>query len=188
MATLITDLGLVAQQADDLRNDFEIMCFQLEYDDDLTDEQIDAWIDEISTPIREAIDCTQCANCCRVLDVQVGDDDLERLTMAIGGTVEQLRETHVIPSRDEEEQADPDIAGVFRHQPCSFLAEKLCSVYAHRPEACRSFPNLTPNFRWLGDYWIRSAQICPIVFNTMVQLAEQVDDFQRDAHASPDQA
>lgn len=174
MSELVTDLEQIKQLAAARYDEFEVMRYQLVEDDDLTDEAIDAVVDQIAAPIVAAIDCTKCANCCRSLTVQLGMDDVEQLADGIQQTPLDVLEHYVDLAED-----DPDIVGTFRQKPCAFLQGKLCSVYEHRPEACRAYPEFTPNFRWMLEWTIPGAALCPIIYNVLDAMTDVVDDLQR---------
>ena len=148
--------------------------YQLQDDDDLSDTTIDNLADSIATPIIEAIDCTTCANCCRSLDVQLGEDDLARLASSIDVSLDEIR-THITLQAHD----DPDIVGIFAQKPCAFLDGRLCSVYGHRPTSCRDYPQFTPDFRWMLAWMINGAHLCPIIYNVLVAMLDEVDDLQR---------
>ncbi|MGJ3238262.1 MAG: YkgJ family cysteine cluster protein [Anaerolineae bacterium] len=175
MMTLVTDLNEIAQLADQQRDAFEVMLYQLQDDDDLSDETIDARADAIARPIIDAIDCTECANCCRNLDVQLGEDDLERLANGIHIPISTLREQQV----QVQDADDPDIIGIFKPKPCAFLQGKLCTVYTHRPTSCRDYPQFTPDFRWMLNWMIEGAGLCPIIYNVLVAMRDETDALQR---------
>lgn len=156
------------------RDEFDVMRYQLQYDDDLREEDIDALAESVAQPIIAAIDCTQCANCCRNLDVQLGEDDLQRLAEGLNMPIEAIRQhVELIPSDD------PDIVGIFKPKPCAFLKGNLCSVYAHRPTACRDYPQFTPDFRWMLNWMIEGAHLCPIIYNVLDVMVTKVDALQR---------
>src|SRR5688500_19474338 len=83
MPDLITDLNEIKRLAAERHDEFEIMCYTLELADEIPDEQIDALVEEVAAPIIAAIDCTQCANCCRSLDVYLTLDDANRLAEGV---------------------------------------------------------------------------------------------------------
>lgn len=171
----ITDLDTIQQLAAQRYDAFEVMRWQLIEDDDLTDEQIDAAVEAIAVPIIAAIDCTQCANCCRNLPVEVGHDDAEKLAEGLNLPVETVITRYI----DREDKPD-DAWGVIATKPCPLLKDKRCSVYAHRPESCAAYPAVTPNFRWLLAYFIRGAALCPIIYNVLDAMLDEVDRLQRD--------
>lgn len=170
---LITDLERLKQLADERRDDFEVMLYQLQGDDDLDDNAIDALADKIAHPIVEAIDCTACANCCRNLDVQLGEDDLERLATGIDVPISEIHQAVEVIDFD-----DPDIVGIFKPKPCAFLSGKLCTVYAHRPSSCLDYPQFSPDFRWRLGWMIEDAHLCPIIYNVLDTIVDKVDDLQ----------
>lgn len=178
MRELITDLETIKRLASQRHDEFDVMRYQLQDDDDLTDEEIDALVDSLAVPIVAAIDCKQCANCCRGLTVQLGEDDIALLATGTGTSPESIKRRYV---DSESCSDDADIVGTFRHKPCAFLKGKLCSVYAHRPEACRAYPQFTPDFRWMLNWMIDGAGLCPIIYNVLDAMAARVDDLQREA-------
>lgn len=171
---LITDLDKLKHLVDEKRDAFEVMRYQLQDDEDLDDAVIDALVDKIAAPIIDIIDCTACANCCRSLDVQLGNDDLERLAAGLDVPLDNIA-THVAVKAYD----DPDIVGIFAPKPCAFLEGNLCSVYAHRPTSCRDYPQFTPDFRWMLEWMINGAHLCPIIYNVLVAMLKEVDDLQR---------
>ena len=78
---------------------------------------------------------------------------------------------------DFDTAAAVDEWGKLRHKPCVFLRDNLCSVYTQRPESCRTYPALTPDFRWTLAETIEGASICPIIYNTLIELLDRLDDF-----------
>lgn len=170
----ITDLETIKRLAEERRDEFEVMRWQLVEDDDLTDEMIDAAVRGIAEPIITAIDCTQCANCCRNLTVEVGLDDAERLATGLQIPLDELLTDHI----DFENKLD-DAWGVIGAKPCPFLNGKLCTVYDYRPESCAAYPALTPDFRWLLEYIINGAGLCPIIYNVLDAMVAKADELQR---------
>lgn len=165
------DLEAIAADAAARRDAYEVMFYQLQYDDDLTDEQLDAHVNAVAAPIVAAIDCTQCANCCRVLDVYLESDDLARLDQAFHIGLDEIHVRYV----DDDVLPESGAVGKFKHKPCGFLEGKRCGIYPHRPQACRDYPFLTPDFRWSMEQLIPGAAICPIIYHTLNALLEQVD-------------
>jgi Fe-S-cluster containining protein len=171
MAALITDLNQIKHLAAQRHDEFEIMRYLLELDDDRTDAEIDAMVDEIAAPIIAGIDCTQCANCCRSLDVYLTENDVQHLADGIHIPVEDVIGHHI----DTELAAQVDEWGKFRTHPCAFLQGNLCSVYAHRPESCRLYPAFTPDFRWTLSDMIGGAGMCPIIYNVLAAVSAVID-------------
>lgn len=172
MSTLITDLDQVTQLAASHHDEFEVMRYMLEADDDIGDQTLDRIVDDIAAPIIAAIDCTQCANCCRSLDVYITDQDARRLAEGINIPVNEIIAQYI----DRQSAAEVEEWGKFRSQPCTFLSGKRCRIYAHRPETCRTYPAFTPDFRWTLTDTIAGAGLCPIIYNVLIAMLKVVDE------------
>lgn len=168
------DLTTLPEQARAARDSFEVLRYMLEADE-ADDATIDAWVDEVAAPVIAGIDCTQCANCCNSLQVYLEAGDAERLAEGLGVSAAEVEARYV----DREAAAELEEWGCFRYRPCVFLQGKRCGLYAHRPESCRAYPMMTPDFRWTMEDGIDGAAICPIIYHTFLRLAEQIDDWQR---------
>ena len=170
MTPIITDLDLIAQQAAVSQDDYEAFRYYVEADD-RSDEELDGLVEKIACPIINAIDCTECANCCRSLDVYLTPEDAERLAAGINVTFSELSEGYIDHPRAEVEAE----WGVFRHCPCVFLEGKRCQIYKHRPESCRAYPEFTPDFRWQLEHILGGAGICPIIYNVIEALKQELN-------------
>ncbi len=166
----ITDLHQIRQLADLNHARFELLRYLLERRTKLDDAKFDAFVDEVAAPIIAAIDCTQCANCCRSLDVYLVEDDARRLADGLMIPLSEVETRYV----DHEAAAAVEEWGKFRARPCAFLDGKLCSVYDHRPESCRLYPTFTPDFRWTLEDIIEGAGLCPIIYNVLSDLCDRL--------------
>lgn len=167
---LVTNLDEIQRLTDANLNAFEVMGYMIEYFEDIPDEEIDRIVEEVAAPIRAAIDCTQCGNCCRALQVHLSQEDVQQLSDGIHIPVQQIITEYIT----HEDCAEIGEWGRFKHQPCAFLKGSVCSVYAHRPETCRAYPEMK-DFRWLWDTYIDGARICPIIYNTLAGMVERVE-------------
>jgi Fe-S-cluster containining protein len=170
MPDLITDLAEIRQRADARRAEFDLLRLLLERRAKLDDAKLDAFVEQVIAPISAAIDCTQCANCCRSLDVYLVEDDARRLA---AGLLIPLTE---VEARYVDHEAAEQVAewGVFRARPCVFLDGKLCSVYEHRPESCQMYPFFMPDFRWMLADTVEGASRCPIIYNLLSELCARL--------------
>lgn len=173
---LIIDLDQIAQLAEERRDEFDVMRYMLIIDDELSDKLIDEWVIEIAEPIIKAIDCTECGNCCRSLDVYLTPDDAQQLADGLAIPVEAIIEDYI----DCEGARKFQEWGKFRSRPCAFLKDNRCSVYPHRPETCRVYPMFTPDFRWTLEDIIDGAGICPIIYNVLDAMVKKVDTLYQD--------
>jgi Fe-S-cluster containining protein len=121
--------------------------------------------------IEAQIDCTTCANCCRVSEVEITDRDIDKLAKFLGMTKEEF-------IRDSTQQAKSGELILKRTESgCVFLEDNLCSVYDARPQNCANFPHLV---RGTGSIvsrmWrlVERAEYCPIVYNWMEKVKEDI--------------
>jgi Fe-S-cluster containining protein len=125
----------------------------------------------IGEGIEEKIDCTQCANCCRVATVRLSDRDIERLAKHLSVTRKQFLEEYTATSDDEGRiLRRTDAAG------CIFLEGNTCTVYDARPDTCSRFPHIVRgNGSIASRMWqfIDRACYCPIVYNALEAFKEE---------------
>ena len=171
MTHLVTDLIKIKHLTEKYQDDFEVLGYMLQLHDQVSDEQIDTWVDTIAQPIIDAIDCTQCANCCQSLDVYLTEPDANRLADRVDISVNDII--------DHESAQTVGEWGKFKSEPCQFLDDKLCSIYEHRPATCRTYPALTPDFRWTFKDTLAGASICPIIYNVLVALHKRINEIYR---------
>ena len=118
----------------------------------------------IAQETEDAIDCTACANCCRVATTPVTDRDAERLSGHLGMRTAEVLSTYTVEA--------PEDGRILRRgeNGCVFLEGNLCSVYEARPQSCELFPHLVKGSgSLLSRMWHMAdrAVYCPIVFNTL---------------------
>jgi Fe-S-cluster containining protein len=121
--------------------------------------------------IEAEIDCTQCANCCRITDVGITDRDIEKLAKFIGVSEREFRQQFT--ARDD--------AGALilkrEESGCVFLKGNLCSVYDARPQNCANFPHVVRGTGSIASRMWRfldRASYCPIVYNWMEKVKEDI--------------
>jgi len=114
--------------------------------------------------IEGQIDCTACANCCRVATTQITERDAERLARFLRVKLSVFLRDYTVETKDEGRILNRDENG------CVFLEGNLCSVYEARPNTCELFPHLVKgNGSLLSRLWHMPdrAVYCPIVYNTL---------------------
>jgi hypothetical protein len=117
----------------------------------------------IAERIEDEIDCTACANCCRVATVRLRERELDSLARHIGVSRREF-------ARDYAEKTEQGWILKRTGQGCVFLEGNLCSVYEARPMTCEDFPHLA---RGEGSLVSRMwempdrATYCPIAYNTL---------------------
>ncbi len=166
---LITDLDYIAARAQADRDDDRAFAHYVEImwtREQRPTAELDALVDSIAAAVAAQIDCTACANCCRSISVGLTPGDIPRLAGALDLPPEAVIARYV----DRKRAAREGEWGVFRATPCPFLEGNLCAHYAHRPQSCRAYPALTPDFRWLIEPVLRGKGHCPIIFNVIERL------------------
>ena len=119
----------------------------------------------IAEGIEEQIDCTVCANCCRVATVKLSERDVERLARHLSMAPAAFLAEYTMDGGDEGTiLRRTDAAG------CVFLDGTACTVYEARPDTCQRFPHLVRgNGSIASRMWemIDRACYCPIVYNSL---------------------
>ena len=121
--------------------------------------------------IEAQIDCTQCANCCRVSEVGITDRDIDKLAKFIGVT----REEFLRDSTQSDEAGDLILRKT--EAGCVFLKDNLCTVYEARPQNCANFPHLVRGTGSIDSrmwQFVDRAEFCPIVYNWMEKVKEDI--------------
>lgn len=119
----------------------------------------------IAEDIEGQIDCSQCANCCRVATVRISDRDIERLAHQMRISRQEFLRQYTTESEEEGRillRSDT--------QGCVFLDGKTCTVYEARPDTCRRFPHLVRGSGSIASrmwQFIDRACYCPIVYNSL---------------------
>jgi Fe-S-cluster containining protein len=122
--------------------------------------------------IEGQIDCTACANCCRVATAKISERDVERLARYLRLPVAQFLAQYT--SRDPEEGMilkRTEAAG------CVFLDGNACAIYDARPDTCQRFPHLVRgNGSIVSRMWqfIDRACYCPIVYNSLEAFKQEL--------------
>jgi Fe-S-cluster containining protein len=129
---------------------------------------VDKTVHELLEEVSGRIDCTTCANCCKVARPVLGPTDVKRL-----GTRLKMPESDFL---DHFLKKDEEGAGwLFKSLPCPFLCDNRCTVYEDRPRECRSFPHLHKrDFTSRLIQVISSYSVCPIVFNVYEGLKREL--------------
>ena len=131
----------------------------------ISDEELDAVVHQINDEVTAQIDCTSCANCCKVFSPILNDEDISTFASGLELSVADLEGQFLKLSENEPSGHE------FREQPCPFLVVNRCSNYEYRPGDCRSYPYLhKENFRGRLLGVIGNYAICPIVFNVYERL------------------
>jgi hypothetical protein len=105
-----------------------------------------------------AIDCLQCANCCKNYSPRFKTPDIKRISKHLG-----LRESDFI---DTYLKVDEEGDFVVKSLPCPFLgADNYCTIYDQRPSDCRRFPYTDEDVIIKRQpLTLKNASFCPITY------------------------
>ena len=121
--------------------------------------------------IEAEIDCTACANCCRVTEVGITEKDVEKLAKFVG-----MSENEFI---EQNTTLDDSGARILKRSEigCVFLEGNLCSVYEARPHNCVNFPHVVRGAGSIASrmwQFLDRAGYCPIVYNWMEKVKDDI--------------
>lgn len=125
----------------------------------------------IAEGIEEQIDCTHCANCCRVATVTLSERDVDRLARYL-----RIKPRKFIADYTEESE-DEGLILRRSESGCVFLSGNDCTVYDARPDICQRFPHLVRGQGSIASrmwQFIDRACYCPIVYNTLEAFKDEL--------------
>ena len=127
-------------------------------------KQLDTIFREAHERTFQKIDCLKCANCCKTTSPIFRNTDIRRISKHL-----RMKESKFI---SEYLRTDEDADYVLQKSPCSFLgADNECSIYEHRPLACREYPHTNRKYmHQVLDITEKNADICPAVAYIVFQL------------------
>jgi Fe-S-cluster containining protein len=116
--------------------------------------------------IEQRTDCTQCANCCRQMIVDVTSAEIKTIAEYLGLPLDEVMRKHIDP------EPGNSVHKILHneHDACTFLHGNLCSIYSVRPKACREFPHVAVGAHTLGarmESVCRHAAVCPILLDAI---------------------
>ena len=162
---MITDLVQIGLLGEKKRSENERFRRHLK-----THDHSDRILRRLAEGIEEQIDCTQCANCCRVATVKLSERDVERLSRYLRLPPAAFQAEYTMLSDDEGL-----ILRRSEQSGCIFLDGNACTVYDARPDTCQRFPHLVRgNGSIASRMWqfIDRACYCPIVYNALEAFKE----------------
>ncbi len=134
---------------------------------DIEPSELDSIVRKINNEVSSQIDCTKCANCCKIIYPILDEEDITRFSSGLNKRIEEFKSVYLSVTEDEIDKFN------FNALPCPFLKDNKCTNYNHRPKDCESFPHLSKedfNSRLMSV--IEFYSICPIVFNVYEQLKD----------------
>lgn len=115
-----TDLAYIEQMGDE-REDENVAFRSFLKNLSISDEELDAIVHQINDEVTAQIDCTACANCCKVFGPILNDEDISTFASGLELSVADLESQYLKLSENEPSGHE------FREQPCPFLVDNRCS-------------------------------------------------------------
>ncbi len=159
----IEKIASISEQKEDENYNFRVFLKGQDF------EKIDKIVHRLDKEISSLIDCTKCGNCCRSLKPGLTETEIDKLSR-----IDNLTKSEFIAKFVETD--DLDGTKYLKDTPCKYLSENICSIYANRPENCKTYPyTQKPQFISRTLTMIENYGICPIVFNLFEQLKEELN-------------
>lgn len=127
-------------------------------------KDFDRQMHEIHDEVFDRIDCLSCANCCKTTGPLFTQKDIERLSDLF-----RMKPSQFI---DKYLRIDEDNDYVLQSVPCPFLGtDNYCSVYEHRPKACREYPHTDrKKFYQINHLTLKNTLICPATYEVVEEM------------------
>lgn len=112
-----------------------------------------------------AIDCLQCAACCKNYSPRFKTPDVKRISKHL-----RMKESNFIATYLE---VDKEGDFVVKSTPCPFLgADNYCTIYDVRPSDCARFPYTNEDVMVKRQQLtLKNASFCPITYYVLDKLA-----------------
>lgn len=165
---MITDLVQIRRLGENKRGENERFRKYLK-----THNWVERQFKRLASDVEDAIDCLECANCCRVATAKVTDRDAQKLAKHLGVKMHIFMRDYTTPDDDEGRILKRDDA-----TGCVFLNGNECTVYEARPASCEHFPHVVKGEGSIQTrmwQFIDRACYCPIVYNTLEAWKEETD-------------
>lgn len=112
----------------------------------------------------EAIDCLQCANCCRNYSPRFKSPDIKRIAKHLRMKEGQFIDTYLV--------LDTDGDYVLQSSPCPFIGDdNKCSIYDERPRDCARYPYTDEDVLIKQpNLTLKNATVCPAMHHVLENL------------------
>lgn len=124
---------------------------------------------ETHNEVFEAIDCLQCANCCKTTGPLYTEKDIERIAKHLRMKISDFEAKFL--------KTDEDNDKVLQNLPCFFLNEdNMCSIYEVRPKACREYPHTDRRKVYqINHLTLKNTIICPATYEWVERMKAKLE-------------
>lgn len=132
-------------------------------------------LDQIAGEAHQAVfadtDCLECANCCKTTGPLFTPTDIGRIAGALRMKPGAFTEQYL--------RLDEDGDYVLQTLPCPFLgADNYCSIYDHRPRACREYPHTDRRKLYqIGKLTVKNTAICPAAYRIVEAIKGRLPEY-----------
>ncbi len=129
---------------------------------------LDREMESIHDEVFSRTDCLSCGNCCRTTGPLLTSKDVDVLSHHLRIKPGELFEKYL--------RVDEDGDTVFKGMPCPFLGDdNFCSVYEHRPKACREYPHTNrKKFYQINELTLKNVAICPAAYEIVEKMKQSM--------------
>lgn len=138
---------------------------------EISGKRVDELFHRAHQEVFNRMDCLTCANCCKTTSPLFTQEDIGRLAQHLDMSRSAFLQQYL--------EMDEDGDFVFnRPAPCPFLLkDNRCSVYEHRPNACREYPHTNRRkMKTILDLTFKNAEICPAVNQILLQIEQKLKE------------
>ncbi len=126
---------------------------------------------QINDEIWQEVDCTSCANCCKVMTPTFTEKDIKRIAAHFEMPEQEFKDKWLYQDKKSKDWMNTK-------QPCQFLNlnNNMCSIYEVRPADCAGFPHLAK--KKMVDYihiHLQNIQYCPATYRMVEKMMERVN-------------
>lgn len=159
------DLNAHTKKANQLRSENEKFYKRLKQ---RPPKNLDELFHTLHDEVFEEIDCLSCANCCKTTSPIFYERDIERAAKALRMKPGDFFEKYL--------KIDEDRDAVLKQAPCPFLgSDNYCSIYEHRPNACREYPHTDrKKMEQILPLTFKNTIVCPAVLEITERLKKLI--------------
>ena len=123
---------------------------------------------ELHEQATNAVDCLQCANCCKGYSPRFKTPDIKRISKAL-----KMKEGDFI---EKYLKLDEEGDYVVKSSPCPFLgSDNYCSIYEVRPSDCARFPYTDEDVLLKRPVLtLKNSSFCPATYYVLERLMEEI--------------
>jgi len=138
-------------------------------------DELDTHFLRLHDELFSTFDCCKCSNCCKELDIFIGDDEIKAASEFLDIVKDDFINKYIM-------QADEGY--MIKGNPCCFLnADGRCQIQERKPSECIDFPFTNkPERLYSLLSVIEFSEICPVVAEIIERL-KKIYNF-RDKHSA----